>query len=238
VDGFNDTSNIAITNFASFKGMLYAGTGQTDSSAQIWRSKTGNPGSWAQVAPDGSGLAGNVTSLVAYKGFLYAAVEPADGVGTPIHIWRSSNGSDWVTVTSDGFGDPQNQSTGGFAQFQGYLYLGTRNESTGGQIWRTKDGWQWESVVSDGFGDPANIKVEALLAHEGNLWAVTFNEQTGLQVWRSTDGTSWELDSANGFGHPNNSSSLWNNAILEYRGRILVGTWNNFDGGELWMSTR
>jgi hypothetical protein len=118
------------------------------------------------------------------------------------------------------------------------MYLGIRNESTGGQIWRTRDGWQWEPVVGDGFGDPANIKIESLLAHEGSLFAVTFNEQTGVQVWRSTDGISWELDSANGFGHPNNSSSLWNNAILEYRGRILIGTWNNFDGGELWMSTR
>jgi hypothetical protein len=237
-DGFGNGENIAITNFTFFKDMFYAGTGSTTSSAQVWRSRTGNSGSWTQVGPDDSGLIGNVTGFAVYKDILYAAVEPAGGVGMPIQVWRSTNGSDWVTVTADGFGDPQNASTGGFAQFRGYLYLGIRNETTGGQIWRTKDGVDWQPVVGDGFGDLANIKVEALLVHDGLLYAVTFNEQSGMQVWRSVNGVSWELFSSGGFGHPNNSSSLWNNAILRYQGKIVVGTWNNFDGGELWTSIR
>lgn len=237
-DGFGDGENIAVTNFTSFKGMFYAGTGNTSGSAQIWRSGTGTSGDWTQVAPDDSGLIGNVTGFAVYQGVLYAAVEPASGVGAPFQVWRSTNGSDWVTVTTDGFGDPQNASTGGFAQFRGYLYLGIRNEATGGQIWRTKDGLNWEPVVTDGFGNTANIKVESLLVHDGNLFAVTFNEQTGLEVWRTADGNVWEQDSTNGFGHPNNTTSLWNNAILNYQGRIVIGTWNNFDGGALWMSLR
>ena len=60
-DGFGDNTNIAITNFAVFKGRLYAGTGTFDGSAQIWRSARGNNNTWTQVAPDGPGLAGNVT---------------------------------------------------------------------------------------------------------------------------------------------------------------------------------
>ena len=235
-DGFGDNTNIAITNFTFFKNMFYAGTGNTSSSAQIWRSRTGNSGSWTQVGPDDSGLVGNVTGFAVYKGVLYAAIEPAGGLGAPIQVWRSTNGSDWVTVTADGFGNPYNASTGGFAQFRGYLYLGIRNETTGGQIWRTKDGLSWEPVVSDGFGNPANIKVESLLAHDGNLFAVTFNEQTGLEVWRTDNGTVWEQDSANGFGNPSNTTSLWNNAILNYQGKIILGAWNNFEGGTLWMS--
>ena len=78
----------------------------------------------------------------------------------PPQIWRSTNGSDWTTVTADGFGDPNNISTGGFAQFGGFLYLGTRNEVTGAQLWRTRDGMHWEMVIGDGFGDIGNIKIE------------------------------------------------------------------------------
>lgn len=233
-NGFGDSSNIAITNFAVFKGQLYAGTGTIDGSAQIWRSTRGSNNSWSNVAPDGAGLAGNVTGFAVYKGVLYAAVESSSGVD-PAQVWRSTNGSDWSTVTADGFGDPSNISTGGFAQFDGYLYLGTRNEGTGGQLWRTMDGLHWEMVISDGFGDTGNIKIESLLVHDDLLYAVTFNWQ-GLQIWRSEDAIHWEQIISNGFGDGNNFSTLWNNALTEFRGHIVIGTWNDAEGGELWMS--
>jgi len=234
-DGFGDSGNTAITNFAVFKGQLYAGTGTATGSAQIWRSRSGDQNSWTQVAPDGASLSGNVTGFAVYKGVLYAALEPASGA-EPAQIWRSTNGSDWTTVTADGFGDPNNISTGGFAQFDGYLYLGTRNEVTGGQLWRTSDGLNWEMVMGDGFGDMSNIKVESLLVHDGLLYAVTFNWQ-GLQIWRSADAINWEQIISNGFGDSNNFSTLWNNALTEFQGHIVIGTWNYVDGGELWMST-
>lgn len=236
-DGFGNDANTVVSNFVVFRGKLYAGTGSEIGSAQIWRSKTGDSDSWTQVAPDGPGSTGNVTGFAVYKGVLYAAIEPAGGLGMPIQVWRSTNGSDWVTVTADGFGDQRNESTGGFAQFGGYLYLGTRNEATGGQIWRTRDGMHWELAVSDGFGDVSNIKVESLLVHDGLLYAATYNDQTGLQIWRSADGVSWEQVIANGFGDSNNFSTLWNSATIEYHGQILIGTWNYVSGGELWMST-
>ena len=235
-DGFGDNGNIAITNFAVFKGLIYAGTGATNSSAQIWRSTSGSSDTWTKVASDGSGLSGNVTSFAVYKSVLYAAIESSSGVD-PAQVWRSTNGSDWTIVTADGFGDPSNISTGGFAQFDGYLYLGTRNEVTGGQLWRTMDGLHWEMVIGDGFGDTSNIKIESLLVHDDLLYAVTFNPQTGFQIWRSEDAINWEQIISNGFGDSNNFSTLWNNAFIEYQGHILIGTWNNVDGGELWMST-
>jgi len=235
-DGFGDSGNTLVSNFSVFRGRLYAGTGSTNGSAQIWRSKTGNGGSWTQVAPDGLGFTGNVTGFAGYKGVLYAAIEPAGGLGAPIQVWRSTNGSDWTTVTADGFGDERNESTGGFAQFGGYLYLGTRNEETGAQLWRTGDGMHWEQVVGDGFGDLNNIKIESLLVYNDLLYAATYNWM-GLQLWRSVDGMNWEQVSANGFGDSNNFATLWNNATVEYQGKILIGTWNYADGGELWMFT-
>ena len=236
-DGFGDGGNIAITNFISFNGMLYAGTGTTGTSAQIWRSQNGKSGSWAQVGPDGPGLAGNVTGFAVYNDVLYAAIEPADGQPVPAQVWRSSDGSDWTVVTADGFGDESNISTGGFGQFGGYLYLGVRNDATGGQIWRTADGTWWEPVLTDGFGNVNNIKIESLWVYQGILHAATFTQQTGVEIWRSADGINWTPFSANGFGNSNNFSTLWNNATAEYQGKVFLGTWNDIDGGELWMYT-
>ncbi len=236
-DGFHDSDNIAITNFVAFKGMLYAGTGTIDSSAQIWRSHSGKPTSWERVAPDTSGLAGNVTGFAVYKNALYAAIEPAGGISGTIQVWRSMNGSDWAVVTDDGFGDPFNGSTGGFAQFGGYLYLGTRNEMTGAQLWRSSDGMHWEQAVGDGFGELNNIKIESLFIYDDQLHAATLNEAMGLQLWRSADGADWEQLTANGFGDSANTATLWNSATLQYQGNLLIGTWNDAEGGELWRFT-
>jgi hypothetical protein len=95
---------------------------------------------------------------------------------------------------------------------------------------------RWEMVIGDGLGDLSNIKVESLLVHNDVLYAVTFNWQ-GLQIWRSEDGRNWQQIISDGFGDPNNFSTLWNNALTEFQGHLLIGTWNGVDGGELWMST-
>jgi hypothetical protein len=76
-----------------------------------------------------------------------------------------------------------------------------------------------------------------LLVHAGDPFAVTFN-WTGLEVWRTDNGTDWEHQSASGFGNRTNTASLVNNAILSFREGILIGTWNNFEGGALWMPER
>jgi hypothetical protein len=91
-------------------------------------------------------------------------------------------------------------------------------------------------IIGDGFGDISNIKIESLLVHDDLLYAVTFNPQTGLQIWRSDDAINWEQIISNGFGDSNNFSTLWNNAIIEFQGHIVIGTWNDAEGGELWMS--
>lgn len=236
-DGFGNEETTAISNFVVFKDRLYAGTGSLTRSAEIWRSDTGNSGSWKQVASNRSAFPSNVTGFSVFKGSLYAAIEPSSGGGASIQVWQSMNGSDWTTVVPDGFGDAGNISVGGFAQVRGYLYLGTRNEETGAQLWRTLDGVHWEQVVGNGFGDRNNVKIESLLVSNDILYAATFNSFLGLQVWRSADGMTWEQIAANGFGDSSNYATLWNNATVEYQGKLVMGTWNTVEGGEIWRYT-
>lgn len=91
--------------------------------------------------------------------------------------------------------------------------------------------------MGDGFGDLNNVKIESLFLYDDLLYATTFNPYLGLQVWRSADGLVWEQVVANGFGDGNNDATLWNSATLLYQGRILIGTWNDVEGGELWRFT-
>jgi len=236
-DGFGDSNNTAVSNFAIFENMLYAGT-NNDSGAQIWRSDSGSSGSWTKVVTNGLGSpdANQVTGFAVFEGALYAAIET--GQGGDAQVWRTTNGTDWTPVVTDGFGDPDNTSTGGFAEFGGFLYLGTLNDTTGGQIWRSNDGTAWTQAMGDGFGDTNNGKVESLFAFGGQLYAAINNETTGMEVWKSGDGLNWQQINPDGFGDSSNSSTLWSSSTVEWKHGLYIGTWNGANGGEVWMMLR
>lgn len=235
-DGFGDGSNAAVSTFVVYDGLLYAGTGNHDSSAQIWRSTSGDSGGWTKVAPDETGTqyTYQVTGFAIFNDSLYAAVETESESPGPAQVWRSTNGSAWDTVISDGFGDANNFLTGGFAEFGGYLYLGTRNDTSGAQIWRTADGNTWEQVVGDGFGDSANIKVEMLISFAGQLYAEVNNFETGLKILHSSNGVNWEQINPDGFGDSNNWGILLNDSTVKFQNQLYLGTWNMANGGEIW----
>jgi hypothetical protein len=234
-DGLGNTSNLGFTTFTSFQGMIYAAVLNREQGAELWRSSTGDPGSWQQVASEGFGGGSDyfiITSLTSFNGELYAAVEATAGTGA--QVWRSSNGADWTLVADNGFGDANNFQTGGSVVYRGQLYVTTRNDVTGGQLWRSSDGVTWEQVVGDGFGDVNNIKIESIITYAGMLYAATANPVTGIEIWRSTDGVNWTQVNADGFGEGGITGTFWSNATLVFQGNYLIGTSGPF-GGVIWQ---
>ena len=236
-DGFGVSDNGGITNFLGFGGMLYAGT-TNPNGYQLWRSPSGDTMDWTNVITAGMGYSQTfqVVDLIEYDGRLYVGTETPSTAdpASPFQIWRTVDGTNWEAVTLDGFGDIHNTATGAFMEWDGWLYVGTWNEVTGGQIWRTKDGLNWEPVMQDGFGDVGNIKVEAITAFEWKMYAVTFNPSTGTEIWMSTDGMLWSQIIPDGFGDSNNVSVLWNSAIAIYKSQLYFSTWNSGNFGEVW----
>ena len=106
--------------------MFYACTYNRVNGAEIWRSNTGNSGTWSRVVSGGNGNSTNYicTGFHEFNGHLYTAVE---NESTGAQVWRTADGVTWSTVVADGFGDTNNYQTGGLAVFGGYLYVGTRN---------------------------------------------------------------------------------------------------------------
>lgn len=102
---------------------IYACTYNDASGTGIWRSSTGNPGTWARVASGGNGNPSNFncSSFQLFDGYLYASIENNN---SGVEIWRSTDGATWTAGATGGFGDAANRWAGGMTVFDDALYVG------------------------------------------------------------------------------------------------------------------
>jgi len=241
-DGFGNPDNAEIYRFAEFNAQLYASTWSWDIAYQrgeIWRSASGDSGSWTKVVNDGFGDLNNGTmlSFEIYAGNIYTGTYNSTTGG---EIWRSASGDldSWTQINSDGFGDAGNNAVSGLAVYDSYLYGITRHsEGSGVQVWRcqTCDSTDWAQVVSNGFGNADTWRNSALEVYNGQLYAVVGNPVTGLEVWRTLDGTNWNQIGYAGFGDSNNFTLYWDNVTTVFDNAFYVGTINRGNGGEIWQ---
>ena len=143
---------------AVFDGWLYAGgRNSATTAATIWRTD----GSLWTAAADGldASADASINSLAVFHGWLYAAQHTRDATSgyTSLTVWRSSNGVEWIPVTSESI-DRINSGSGGLTrstlvEFQDRLYLFTYDLLSGGDVWSSGNGVDWEQVGFDGWGD-------------------------------------------------------------------------------------
>jgi hypothetical protein len=136
-DGFGSAANDRTYALAPFGGYLYAGTRNRSTGGQLWRTADGT--TWESVITDGFGDTDNdtINVLAALGDDFYAGTARGSGATTGAELWRSSDGTSWTQVNSDGFGMATNEQINCLAAFGSYYYAGVRNENIGGQVWRT-----------------------------------------------------------------------------------------------------
>lgn len=238
--GFGDGANVAVDWFAEFDGTLYAGTWNGGGNGgQIWRSPSGDGGSWEQVASNGFGDAtnGEVMALAPFDGYLYAGTWSYDLEDHGAEIWRSpsGDGSSWTRVVSDTlFGDGDNVAIMSFEVFSDHLYAATSNGNTGGEIWRTGDGTTWTQANADGFDDADNSYVVSLEVFDGQLYAGTWNSDSGGEVWRTANGINWDQVMSGGFDDAHNRDVA---SLIAFGGDLYVIAGNFNTGPEVWRSS-
>jgi sugar lactone lactonase YvrE len=245
-----DNSNGEVLRFAAFNNQIYASTVSYTSThgAEIWRSPTGDSGSWTRVMSNGfdnDANADSVPAMVSYNGYLYATKANWNGMA---EVWRCStcdSGSSWSQVNMNGFDGSTtytNTVALSLAAFNGYLYAGTRNWSSGGQLWRCStcdSGSSWSQVigptgsVSSGFGKSANGRIEALQVYNNMLYAITYNND-GMEVWRTPNGTTWQQVGWGGFGNSNNYAAYYSNSVAVFNNNLYIGTLNDANDGQVW----
>ena len=224
----------AIMDLAVFNDKLFASTGWSGRTSQLWVSPDGK--AWSQIPlPAFVGIDElSIPALGVHDGPLYAGI---CGI-TSAEIWRSA-GSDyltWIEVVSGGLGDVENGCVSGFATFNGELYAAVENWTTGMRIWRSTNGnaGTWQQVNATGFGAAENTISGGLAVFNGQLYAGTQNNSTGGQIWRTSNGTSWATVVGNGSGDPLNQQI----AGFTVSNGELVTVANNFSEGlELWSSS-
>jgi hypothetical protein len=202
---------------------------------ELWRSSSGDDGSWVSVVTGGFDDADNwlIVSTTGFSGNLYAGALNDDNGG---EIWRSSDGITWTQAISGGFGNADNSRISSLAVFNGYLYAGCFNEATGAQIWRSPDGTDWTPVEDGGFGNVETGGMNALEVFDEQLYFVVGNSTTGVEVWRTGDGVNWEQSGPDGLGDSNNYATYWDNAATVFNDSLYIGASNKADGGEVWRN--
>ncbi len=235
--GFGDLYNSFIGGSVVHNGYLYVGTyngNYEGAGCEIWYF---NGETWTRDATGSSsfGCCGNYIAFpqVSYNGYLYCGTNHSDCSPTQAGgLWRSA--SPWTAITVDGFGDIHNEGIFPANKgFNGYLYAGTENSSTGCEIWRSVDGapGTWTQVNTDGFGDSNNIAVYSFsIPGDGHLYVATDNGITGTEVWR-TNGTTWEQVNTDGFGVAANSAAFLAREL--FKNYLFAGTCNS-SGAHIW----
>jgi hypothetical protein len=211
-----------------FGNMIYATSvgSPTGSGGQIWRSRTGNPGTWEVVKDLDAGIWSSSAPTV-YKNQVYISGYMG---GASVFIWHSADGRHWDTTTlqiTESVPGPDDFLTDDMLiVYKDALYFCVSNSIDGGTIYRTQDGENWAKVLS---GLPMINGVNDMIVYEGDLYATVFYlvpdwSDYGTQLWRSHSGNpgSWEqvnLDPADwGSGVVSSRETM---AIL--KGNLYIG---------------
>jgi hypothetical protein len=178
-----------------------------------------------------AGVAGNVADDTAGRVYV------PDTGDDRIQIFDAGSGAfiaTWHAVATGGFGDGENRTAGGLAVFDGALYVGASNQTTGEQLWRSSNGTDWTLAALPGFGDHNNYKPDGLIVFQGNLCVFTSNDATGSEVWRSADGTGWTQVNPDGFGDSSNRFILWSSGLAVFDNSLHVGVYADGSAGKVW----
>ena len=139
---FTATDRSRVEIAGSLNGYLYIAPGalsglhSTDPPLRLYRSVTGDAGSWSELDTPLDDDPHNTRTIVdgaaVYNGALYLAVMNAT---TGVEVWRTAGGSGWTQVNNDGFGDAETFAAE-LLPFNGHLYAWTSNYVSGQQVLR------------------------------------------------------------------------------------------------------
>jgi hypothetical protein len=230
-DAFGDPGNDHIDSLAGFGGALYASTYHVgDDGFQLWRSDSGDPGTWQRIyvhGPHESPAPGsrNFKDLIVFDGYLCGFTgNPFTGT----EAWCSLTGESgvWERKSEGGFGiGADNNIARSTAVFSNALYAGVRNWNTGGELWRTTSLSDaepvWTRVISQGFGKGADFShVDVAGVFDGALYVAVARVDNGVEgatILESTGGVTFRpvLTPANPFKGrlPADGWAVYNNRL-------------------------
>lgn len=225
---------------------LYAG-GRGDTTS-LWRSETGEPGSWEPFWT--LDKEGSIRGLAVHNGLLYMSFyndySIVDRESSSDAMILATDGETVWTVLDDGFGNKRNVGIFTIESFNGWLYAGTHNPLQGAQVWKL-EGPDPEAppvkVVSGGgprwlnesfltmqvWNDHLYVGAQAsfLMRLIGGLKAADVIRIDRNDNWEAVTGRCSIGGERSGFGEPSNAY-IW--SMCEHDGWFYVGAYDIMPG--------
>lgn len=217
---------------------LYAAT--MGEEAKLWRTSTGEPGSWELAWESGS--VGSIRWMEIHDGILYLALANEVPTGEQIgKIW-ATDGDEFWPVMEDGFGNPENTGVMFLASYNDWLYAGTYNTAAGYEIWKLEgpdDSAAPILVVANGGPSSANEAAitpcvfdnRLYIGSQLNPYANISRGLKGADIIRINTEDEWEIvvgpDSLTGLDSGFNNwpnTYIW--SMVEHDGWFYVATYN------------
>lgn len=248
-NGFGDNCNLGIIEFEEYDGYLYAGTMLSNSancsSAELWRSISGETGTWEQItdftpALETRGIPSFGKTEMDSGIFWLGLTSPDKGA----LIYRSVDGKKWEAISKRGFGNKaMTVPAPHMVVFQGsndsipFLYagMGSHGGNTNAQVWRTPynniDSLAWELLM-----DFKNIDANVTIISYFYVWnnKLYFSTDGWAQLWESTDGRNFQMNQSVQYGFGVSTNYVLS-SMVEYKGFLYITT-TNMQGGQLWKS--
>lgn len=249
--GLSDNFIGAVTSLEEFNGYLYAGPTSRSSGTIMFRSDDGlnwqaaSEVAFGQEVPEPPPDCGDywyyIWDMAVFDDQLYATVGIAclsSWVYYGGMVVRTDDGTTWEAVVPDAFGSPDEQAINILTVFNGMIYTGTANITTGLQVWRSATGDidDWEDVTPSNLAMPAHYYSSDFQEFNGALFMTTnVGATSGIsQIWSTEDGINWEAGPMEMFTcEPNCIAG--NLGVLD--DTLYMGVWNFLTGGELWCTT-
>lgn len=244
-----------IDSLAEFNGYLYASAangGTNTLGTRVFRSLTGNPGTWADaISQLGPGFGDtnnqNFKDMQVFQGWLCGGTQNwLKGA----QVWCTSDGTSWVQKNVSGFGNQYSDSSNlkiwsGYV-FDSALYFGVQNVGASysdatddvARLFRTSDldgSPEWTEVYS---GDPGSYRVDILGELDNGLY-ISVQSANGIIVLRSPNGgsNSWVRVNSPGMGASSQNSGTLVDGAEIHENALYLGVSNKTSGFELWRST-
>jgi hypothetical protein len=232
----------AMAAYSAADGVSYLYAGTLGTNPAVWRSDSGDPGSWVQVLS--IDLEGSIRALAVHRGLLYIAVTHEFLDPAPPAELYVTDGNTVALLNDDGFGNPANTGIFSLASYNGWLYAGTSNRDEGFEVWKLAGPGindAPEQVVSAGGPFKGNqaagsMKVFKERLYVGALIFAGINTSGGFPLrgadmiridaddsWETVVGPDAAGNTGSGFNTITNAY-LW--SLEEYGGRLYCGTWD------------